>query len=67
MSDNKDNKEDSFVQKEFSKYMEFYMQHKQAAASELTLGTVFGYCSGAFTRKMARLGVFVTGGLFVTT
>ncbi|KAL4506541.1 hypothetical protein ABPG72_000112 [Tetrahymena utriculariae] len=61
-----DNKDDSAVQKQFSKYMEFYNLHKQATAQEITLGTVFGYCSGAFTRRMARIGVFVSGGLFVT-
>lgn len=45
--------------------MKFYADHKESAFQELGVGSVSGFCAGYFTRKMVKLGVVVTGGLFV--
>lgn len=58
---------ESGINGQFEKYMKLYTEHKQEAFKELGVGSVFGYCAGYFTRKMLRMGVFITGGLFVAT
>jgi uncharacterized membrane protein (Fun14 family) len=35
------------------------------ASKEITLGAVFGFCSGYYSKKMAEKAVYVVGGTFV--
>lgn len=45
--------------------MKFYTDHKEEVFKELGIGSVAGYCAGAFSRKATRAGIIIAGGAFV--